>query len=142
MKTIIVAQRSLFDAEANLFGFGVLRRLPALVGHPGAEIAVFRLVLARLYKWDAGSAERRAVIGDRDKLSFNPDGSLDLYIQRESPGKEKEANWLPAPASGPFTMNMRSLLAEVRGSRWKLASPWREARVGPLFAARQSTVSI
>ncbi|MGM4918744.1 DUF1254 domain-containing protein [Tardiphaga sp. 803_E3_N1_3] len=49
----------------------------------------------------------RYAIGDRDKLSFNPDGSLDLYIQRETPGKEKEANWLPAPASGPFTMNMR-----------------------------------
>ena len=49
----------------------------------------------------------RYAIGDRDKLSFNPDGSLDLYIQRESPGQDKEANWLPAPASGPFTMNMR-----------------------------------
>ena len=49
----------------------------------------------------------RFAIGDRDKLSFNPDGSLDLYIQRETPGKDKEPNWLPAPASGPFTMNMR-----------------------------------
>ena len=49
----------------------------------------------------------RYAIGDRDKLSFNPDGSLDLFIQRESPGKDKESNWLPAPASGPFTMNMR-----------------------------------
>jgi hypothetical protein len=49
----------------------------------------------------------RYAIGDRDKLTFNPDGSLDIYIQRESPGKDKESNWLPAPASGPFTMNMR-----------------------------------
>jgi hypothetical protein len=49
----------------------------------------------------------RYAIGDRDKLAFNPDGSLDLYIQRESPGKDKESNWLPAPASGPFTMNLR-----------------------------------
>ncbi len=49
----------------------------------------------------------RYAIGDRDKLAFNDDGSLDLYIQRESPGKDKESNWLPAPASGPFTMNLR-----------------------------------
>jgi hypothetical protein len=49
----------------------------------------------------------RYAIGDRDKLAFNSDGSLDLYIQRESPGKDKESNWLPAPASGPFTMNLR-----------------------------------
>ncbi len=49
----------------------------------------------------------RYAIGDRDKLAFNPDGSLDLYIQRESPGKDKESNWLPAPKSGPFTMNLR-----------------------------------
>jgi hypothetical protein len=49
----------------------------------------------------------RFAIGDRDKLAVNPDGSLDLYIQRDSPGKDKESNWLPAPASGPFTMNLR-----------------------------------
>jgi hypothetical protein len=36
----------------------------------------------------------------------NEDGSLDLYVQNESPGKDKEANWLPAP-KGPFNLCMR-----------------------------------
>jgi hypothetical protein len=55
----------------------------------------------------AGNLIDRYAIGDRDKLRFNPDGSLDLYIQRKSPGKDRKSNWLPAPASGPFTMNLR-----------------------------------
>lgn len=49
----------------------------------------------------------RFAIGDRDALEFNSDGSLDLYIQRESPGSERESNWLPAPRHGLFTMNLR-----------------------------------
>jgi hypothetical protein len=39
----------------------------------------------------------RHAIGDLDKLGFNPDGSIDIYIQNASPGKDKESNWLPAP---------------------------------------------
>ena len=54
----------------------------------------------------ANSIDRYAV-GDRDNLKFNADGSLDIHIQRENPGSGKDANWLPAPASGPFTMMMR-----------------------------------
>jgi hypothetical protein len=29
-------------------------------------------------------------------FKFDPDGSLDLYFQNESPGADKEGNWLPA----------------------------------------------
>jgi hypothetical protein len=49
----------------------------------------------------------RFAIGDRDTLKLNADGSLTLYVQRDSPGKDREANWLPAPKEGGFSMNLR-----------------------------------
>jgi hypothetical protein len=48
----------------------------------------------------------RYSISAREKLKSNPDGSVDLYIQNESPGKDKESNWLPAPA-GDFILMLR-----------------------------------
>lgn len=42
----------------------------------------------------------------RTNPKFDPDGSLPIYIQNESPGADKEANWLPAP-KGKFTLMMR-----------------------------------
>jgi hypothetical protein len=50
---------------------------------------------------------RRYAIGDRDKLRFNKDGSLDIYIQHKSPGKGKKSNWLPAP-KGDFDLVLRA----------------------------------
>jgi hypothetical protein len=63
----------------------------------------------------------RFAIGDRDNLKFNKDGSLDIYIQNESPGKEKESNWLPAAKEG-FTLTMRIYQPkeEFLNGTWKI----------------------
>jgi hypothetical protein len=48
----------------------------------------------------------RYSISARQILKFNSDGSVDLYIQKSSPGPDKESNWLPAP-SGKFILMLR-----------------------------------
>jgi hypothetical protein len=40
------------------------------------------------------------------KMKKNPDGGVTIYIQKDSPGKAKESNWLPAP-DGPIYLVMR-----------------------------------
>ncbi len=57
--------------------------------------------------FQVANSMNRFAIGDRDKLSFNANGSLDIYIQHHSPGAEKESNWLPAPEKGLLGITMR-----------------------------------
>jgi hypothetical protein len=54
------------------------------------------------------NALNRYAVGDRSKhLQYGADGSLELYLQRESAGGEREANWLPAPP-GPMRLTLRA----------------------------------
>ncbi len=48
----------------------------------------------------------RYTLSARNKFVENADGSVDLYLQHENPGKDKEANWLPAP-EGRFIPMLR-----------------------------------
>lgn len=57
--------------------------------------------------YQVANSINRYAIGDRDALKYNKDGSLDIYIQSESPGKDSESNWLPSPTKGVLGVTMR-----------------------------------
>ncbi len=56
--------------------------------------------------WFVPNALNKFTVSPRNNLRANPDGSVTLYFQNESPGKDKEANWLPAP-KGDFLPMLR-----------------------------------
>jgi hypothetical protein len=49
---------------------------------------------------------KRYAVHSVDNLVYNKDGSLDIYMQFQSPGPDKEMNWLPAPRDN-FNLTMR-----------------------------------
>jgi hypothetical protein len=62
----------------------------------------------------------RYSISARNHLQPNSDGSIDIYIQQDSPGKKKENNWLPSP-EGEFKLMFRFYWPEesIINGTWK-----------------------
>jgi len=56
------------------------------------------------------------------QFKLDADGGLTLLIQNESPGKDKEANWLPSP-KGPFFMAMRLYWPKAEAIEGKWTAP-------------------
>jgi len=67
------------------------------------------------------NALKRYSLGTKNKsLKFGDDGSLTIYVQAETPGADKEANWLPAPKEGGFSLYIRAYWpkAEITDGSW------------------------
>ncbi|MNX89926.1 hypothetical protein D3C86_1219550 [compost metagenome] len=69
--------------------------------------------------FQVGNSLNRFAVSSWMPFKHNVDGSLDLYFQNESPGKDLEANWLPAP-KGSFNLTMRLYgpKAEALNGQW------------------------
>jgi hypothetical protein len=68
----------------------------------------------------------RYAIGSRTPgFKLNEDGSADIYLQSESPGKDMESNWLPTPKQGPYYMVMRKYgpKGSLANGTWKAPLP-------------------
>lgn len=57
---------------------------------------------------------------DTDQLKYNADGALDIHMQNESPGRDKESNWLPFRAEGEVDCVLRLYVAklEILTGKW------------------------
>jgi hypothetical protein len=67
-----------------------------------------------------------------DALKDNADGSLDLYVQHQNPGPDKESDWLPAPKNGQLGLTLRLYAPkpEVAEGRWNPPAITREPAAG------------
>ena len=63
----------------------------------------------------------RYALGDRSNCKLGEDGSLTIYLQSESPAKDKESNWLPTPKDGTFKLALRLYIPkkQVADGTWK-----------------------
>jgi hypothetical protein len=86
--------------------------------------------------FQVGNVLNRFALSSWMPFRYNADGSLDLCFQSDSPGKDKEANWLPAP-KGPFNLTMRLYAPkpEALTGKWN-PSPIKKVEAVALRAAR------
>jgi hypothetical protein len=64
----------------------------------------------------------RLSLSDRDRLKKNRDGSIDVIVSAKSPGRARDANWLPAP-EGEFQLTMRLYAPKPQASDGSWAPP-------------------
>ena len=65
--------------------------------------------------WFVPNKLNKFTVSPRNHLKANADGSITLYFQKDSPGKDKESNWLPAP-EGEFIPMLRMYWPKEKAS--------------------------
>jgi hypothetical protein len=85
--------------------------------------------------FQVGNVLNRFALSSYMPFKLNGDGSLDLYFQNESPGKDKEVNWLPAP-KGPFNLCMRLYApkSDALTGKWNPPAVMKNQTSSPIIA--------
>jgi hypothetical protein len=110
------------DAEGHALNGGHADNVLVLSAPPPVKRR-WRLTIHEIEPWAALDVDldlRRQTIGQRpEMLRRGEDGSLSIYIQRKTPGAEREANWLMAPAR-PFALVLKAFGPEPAflSARW------------------------
>jgi hypothetical protein len=86
--------------------------------------------------YQVANSLNRFAVSNWMPFRYNPDGSLDLYFQNQSPGIDNEANWLPAP-KGPFNLTMRLYAPKSDALTGKWNPPPVTKAQGPSFLQAQ-----
>jgi len=94
------------DGDGEQLNGGNRYRIHFANGQTPPAKAFWSLTMYDMHQCFVVNSIQRYVIGSRDKLTFNHDGSLDIYVQYKSPGADKDSNWLPAP-QGDFNLMLR-----------------------------------
>jgi hypothetical protein len=102
-----VYPRAVFDADGQPFDGKYRYVLHFEKSELPPVDAFWSLTMYDADGFPVGNPSNRFAIGDRDELQYNPDGSLNIYIQHADPGDGKTANWLPSPQEGRLGMTMR-----------------------------------
>jgi hypothetical protein len=94
--------------------------------------AFWSITLYDLEGFQVANSLNRFAVSNWMPFQYSPDGSLELYFQNESPGAEKEANWLPAP-KGPFNLCLRLYApkSEALTGKWNPPPVMRAQEVPP-----------
>ncbi len=72
------------------------------------------LTLYNQFHFFAPNEIKRYSTGTKNEgLKYAEDGSLTIYVQADSPGADKESNWLPAPKDGDFSLYVRAYWPKV-----------------------------
>src|SRR5206468_1733147 len=96
-----------YAPDGKLLDSGQRYRLHFTKGHLPPVRAFWSVTMYNEHRSFAPNPIGRYLIRDRDSLAFNEDGALDILVQRDEPGPDVRANWLPTPERGPFSLTMR-----------------------------------